>query len=317
MVSVIVPVYNTSKYLRKCLDSLVNQTYKNIEIIIINDGSTDNSDEIIKEYEQKYNFIKYFKNENQGISKTRNFGIEKANGEYILFVDSDDYVDETLIEKAYNYANENNLDMVVWDYYQNYDDKKLEEYRLPEFNITNILETPTLLNDLNYAPWNKLYKKCLWDNHEFPMLKYEDFGILPRVFLECKRIGKINECLNYYLVRDNSETTTMNSKVFDILKVLELNNNYFKENDILKKIYSEVEYLNVYHLTIYIIRQRYQKDKKIANKFIDEAYKFLDYNFPSWRKNKYYNKRNLFKRIIEKNKTFAKIYCSFYRTFKK
>ena len=102
-ISVIVPVYNTSKYICKCLDSLINQTIKNeIEIIIVNDGSTDNSEEIIKNYIEKQenkNLIKYYKKQNEGIAKTRNFGIEKATGEYILFVDSDDYIDNKLIEK--------------------------------------------------------------------------------------------------------------------------------------------------------------------------------------------------------------------------
>ena len=89
-ISIIVPIYNSEKYLNKCIDSLINQTEKNIEIILVNDGSTDNSEEIIKEYKDKR--IKYYKNKNQGIGKTRNFGIEQATGSYIMFVDSDDYI---------------------------------------------------------------------------------------------------------------------------------------------------------------------------------------------------------------------------------
>ena len=289
-ISVIVPVYNMSKYLNKCLDSLVNQTFKDYEIIIINDGSTDNSLDIIKEYKNRYpDLIIYYDNQNQGISKTRNQGIEVSKGEYIMFIDSDDYVDTTILEKAYKKAINDNLDMVVFDYYDVYEKtNQIIEHKLPDFNITNILGTPLLLNQINYSPWNKLYKKELWLNNKFPVLKYEDLGVLPRVYLESKRIGKINECLNYYLIRNNSETTTMNNKIFDILKIMELNNTYFKENDYLNKIYDEIEYLNIYHLTIYIIRQRYQKDKAIANKFINEAYEYLNNNYPNWRKNKYY-----------------------------
>lgn len=99
-ISIIVPVYNTEKYLKKCLDSLINQTFKDIEIVIINDGSTDNSEKIIKEYEQKYSDkIKSYKKENGGLSSARNYGISKANGEYIAFVDSDDYVDLEVFDK--------------------------------------------------------------------------------------------------------------------------------------------------------------------------------------------------------------------------
>lgn len=318
-ISVIVPVYNMSKYLNKCLDSLVNQTFKDYEIIIINDGSTDNSLDIIKEYKNRYpDLIIYYDNQNQGISKTRNQGIEVSKGEYIMFIDSDDYVDTTILEKAYKKAINDNLDMVVFDYYDVYEKtNQIIEHKLPDFNITNILGTPLLLNQINYSPWNKLYKKELWLNNKFPVLKYEDLGVLPRVYLESKRIGKINECLNYYLIRNNSETTTMNNKIFDILKIMELNNTYFKENDYLNKIYDEIEYLNIYHLTIYIIRQRYQKDKAIANKFINEAYEYLNNNYPNWRKNKYYKKRNILKQIIETNKGIATFYCNIYRLLHK
>ena len=91
-VSIIIPIYNASKYLKRCLDSVINQTKTELEIILINDGSTDNSEEIIKEYKDKR--IRYFKNKNQGIGKTRNFGITKATGKYIMFLDSDDFLDK-------------------------------------------------------------------------------------------------------------------------------------------------------------------------------------------------------------------------------
>ena len=115
-VSVVVPVYNTSKYLRRCLDSLVNQTLKNIEIIIVNDKSTDNSKDIIKEYENKYQNIKVIHNKiNKGIGYNRNLGIEIASGKYIAFVDSDDYIDLNLYEKMYEYSEEKKLNLCVCD----------------------------------------------------------------------------------------------------------------------------------------------------------------------------------------------------------
>ena len=112
-VSVIVPVYNTGKYVEKCLNSLTNQTIKDeLEIIIINDGSTDNSENVILKYKaENPNIIKYYKKENTGIADTRNFGIEKAQGEYIIFVDSDDYVDVKLVEKLMPYI-DNNVDLI-------------------------------------------------------------------------------------------------------------------------------------------------------------------------------------------------------------
>lgn len=104
--SIIIPVYNTSKYLRRCLDSVVNQTLKDIEIIVIDDGSTDDSLEIIKEYMRKYNNIKGYTKDNEGVAKTRNLGINRAKGTYIGFLDSDDYVDPGYYEELYSYAPE-------------------------------------------------------------------------------------------------------------------------------------------------------------------------------------------------------------------
>ena len=107
-VSIIVPVYNTSSKLHKCLDSLVNQTIKDIEIIIVNDGSTDNCEQVVNEFKIKYNnIIKYYYKINEGVAKARNFGIKKANSDYIFFVDSDDYIDTRLIERVMPYINEN------------------------------------------------------------------------------------------------------------------------------------------------------------------------------------------------------------------
>ena len=110
-VSIIIPVYNTERELKKCLASVVNQTIINTEIIVVNDGSTDGSEEIIRYFERKYNNVKYYLKKNSGIADTRNYGVSKATGEYIIFVDSDDYIDETLLEKLEPYINKQ-IDMI-------------------------------------------------------------------------------------------------------------------------------------------------------------------------------------------------------------
>ena len=111
-ISVIIPVYNTEKYLRRCFDSVIAQDYKNLEIVIINDGSEDNSEQIINEYKKKYpELISYYKKENSGVADTRNFGIEKAQGDYIMFLDSDDYIDKALLKTLEEYVNKN-IDLI-------------------------------------------------------------------------------------------------------------------------------------------------------------------------------------------------------------
>ena len=135
-VSVIVPVYNVEKYIDKCLESLVNQTLKDIEIIIVNDGSTDNSIKIVEEYKEKYkNKIIYLEKENGGLSDARNYGIQYAKGEYIAFLDSDDYVDRKMYEKLYNKAIENNSDIVECDFYWKYTNKLILDTRNEYKNI--------------------------------------------------------------------------------------------------------------------------------------------------------------------------------------
>ena len=122
-VSVIVPVYNVEKYLAKCLDSLINQEFFNYEIIVVNDGSTDNSQEIIEEYAKRYDIIKDVFKKNGGLSSARNYGLEKASGKYITFVDSDDYVDENMYLKMYEKAKSGNFDIVTSDINYVYNDR--------------------------------------------------------------------------------------------------------------------------------------------------------------------------------------------------
>ena len=106
-VSIIIPVYNTEKYLKRCFDSVIAQEYENLELVIINDGSIDNSEQIINEYKNKYpDLIRYYSKENTGVADTRNYGIEKANGEYVMFLDSDDYLDKALLKTLEEYINE-------------------------------------------------------------------------------------------------------------------------------------------------------------------------------------------------------------------
>lgn len=145
-VSVIVPIYNTEKFLEKCLDSLVNQTLKEIEIILVNDGSPDNSEEICFSYLKNNEIIKYFKIQNGGCSNARNFGISKATGKYIMFVDSDDYVDLEFCRKMYKKIEREKLDLVSCNFkLVDLEDKVLEFKKLK--NSAEKDKLKTLLND--------------------------------------------------------------------------------------------------------------------------------------------------------------------------
>lgn len=311
-VSVIVPVYNTEKYLKNCIDSLLKQNFEDYEIIVINDLSPGNAEEIIKSYNDKK--IVYIKNKtNKGIGYNRNLGIKKAKGEYVCFIDSDDYVKEDFISKMYNYSKENNLDLCVCDYV-NVDEEgnKLKEFNLSDFCITNYEENNKILCEINLAPWNKLYKKDMLVKNKIEFsetLKYEDLSFVALSIKNSKKIGKINEQLNYYTIHNNSETTTRDKRVFDIFKQLDIVRNEYKSGKYLDELTASV-------LLNYTIQQRYQIDKDTQSKFIDDAFKYLNDNNIDYKHSEYIKNRSFLKRLIEKNKFITKIYCKIYRMLK-
>lgn len=312
-ISIIVPVYNAEEYLKKCLDSLVNQTKKELEFILINDGSTDKSEEIIKTYKDKR--IKYFKNKNQGIGKTRNFGIEKSSGKYLMFLDSDDYFSNDACEILYKEAEKEKADLIVFDYYR-VEKGNLNEVKIESFNATNIKDDPNLLLKVNLGPCNKIYKTDLIKNNGIKFeesLKYEDTLFVVKAIYNAQKIIKLNRFLHYYMIHEKSETTVRDERVFDILKIVDKIRKYLK-ND--KSIKETVDKLTVQILTNYTIQQRYQSDKNIAMKFIDSAFDYLSENVPNYKNNKYYSGRSFVKRTIEKSKTLTKVYIQLYRTVK-
>jgi len=313
-ISIIVPIYNAEKYIEKCLDSLVKQTKKELEFILVNDGSTDKTEKIIEKYKDKR--IKYFKNKNQGIGKTRNFGISKATGKYMMFLDSDDYLDVTACEKLYKKAIFDKLDMVVFDFYR-VEDNDLKEVIINDFEITSLKDNNNVLLDINLGPCNKLYRSDIINKNKIKFLedlKYEDTSFVVETINNSKRIGKLNEFLHYYVIHNQSETTVRDERVFDIIKVVDKIRNYFKDN---KELTETVDKLTVRILTNYTIQQRNQKNIKTGMKFIEEAFAYLEKEVPDYKNKKYYNTRGSVKAFIEKNKLISKVYCYIYRMIKK
>lgn len=306
-ISIIVPIYNASKYLEKCLDSLINQTKKELEFILINDGSTDNSEEIIKKYKDKR--IKYFKNENRGIGKTRNFGIEKSSGKYLMFLDSDDYLETNACEVLYEKVEKESLDLLVFDYYR-VEKTSTEEVKIPSFKTSNIKENKDLLLNINLGPCNKIYKSDLIKNNNIKFdekLKYEDTLFVIKTIYNAKKVAKLDQVLHYYVIHEKSQTTVRDERVFDILKMIDKIRMYLKSD---KEVKETVDKLTIKILTNYTIQQRYQSDKKLAMKFIDEVFKYLEKEIPDYKNNKYYENRGI-KKIIEKNKFLTKAYVTF------
>ena len=310
--SIIIPTYNRSKYITKCLSSVLNQTYKNIEVIIIDDGSTDNTEEIIKTFNDER--IRYFKNTNHGIGYSRNFGIEKATGDYIFFLDSDDYINSDSVDKMLKNINDN--DILIFDYKEIFEsDIKEKINKIPVFNDYILLDHPELINLVNLGPCNKVYKKSLLidNNIKFPEdIKYEDALFVIETLKNAKYISSCGIVLTNIVVHKGNETLTVDKRVFDIFKVLDL-----IKKELNSKVYEqELNKLIVKKITTYTVSQRTQTNKKTSKTFINEAFKYLKLNVPDYKNNKYYKDRSFVKRSIEKNKALTKIYCKLYKLIK-
>ena len=222
--SIIVPAYNTEKYIDKCLKSIFSNTYKNFEVIIVNDGSTDKTEDIINKYIKKYDNIIYIKQKNMGLSLARNNGVKKATGDYLLFIDSDDYVEKNLLENINKDIDD--LDVLRYQLNMVFNDKIIP-YGEKEFNVTNGIDAFEKIVRYKFIEMAALYvinrKYYLDNNFMFEKDVYhEDYGLLPLVIATAKKVKSINYLGYNYVQRDGSimssnDTEKMKKKMDDML----------------------------------------------------------------------------------------------------
>ncbi len=267
LISIIVPIYNVEKYLIRCIESIINQTYKTIEIILVDDGSTDNSSKICDEYKNKDKRIKVIHKKNGGLSSARNVGLDIAKGKYIGFVDSDDYISPNMYEMMYNNLIKTSGDIIIcnFSYFKKEPPSFTTEFNLKEYtNIEAILELIKLKKRKieDYA-WNKLYKKELFKNIRYPeRFLYEDIGTTYKLFNKSKKIVTIDCRLYAYYDNGNSITYNNNTqKIFDRIEMIE--NRY---NDLIKnyKEYKDlIETNRIITLLAAVMWSSHFKNKKI------------------------------------------------------
>ena len=238
LVSIVVPVYNSKESLMFCVDSLLKQTYKNIEIVLIDDGSTDESPILCDSLEEKYNNVRTYHKENGGLSSARNYGIEKSSGEYICFVDSDDYINYKMIEILMDSIYKNNSDisvcnfMDVYDYSNNQKNAEFDKISIENFSKFEALKMLTNLN-VGFAPnvCNKIFNKKLFSNNLFPNGKlYEDMIVTTTAINNSNNISYINVPLYYYYQRKDSITKSYNLKEYDHIEMSMLVLKYIEKN---------------------------------------------------------------------------------------
>ncbi len=305
-VSIIVPVYNVKEYLARCLDSLVNQSLKDIEIIVVNDGSPDNSQKIIDDYCKKYKNVKSFIKENGGLSDARNFGIEKAQGEYIAFLDSDDYVTTDMYMEMYNKAISGDFDMVVCDLNYVYDDKIIKASCNVKKDTNNIKDV--MLN-IYPAAWNKIFKRNLMDKGiRFKKgVWFEDVEFIYRLLPYINTIGVVHKTFNQYVQREGSITNTINKKLYHYIDNWNGIVEYYKKNNLYEDYKLELEYCYVRYIYATFIKQASKYNYKDYMDAVESAISNVRKNFPKYKKNKYFYKSLKGIYMLMFNKQIAKI----------
>lgn len=300
-ISIIVPVYNSEKYLKQCINSICNQTLEDIEIIFINDASTDSSLEILKYYEKQDKRIKVINlEENQGPGKVRNLGIKNANGKYIGFVDSDDYIFPDMYSDLYQGAIENqtviarcNNKKIIF----NVDFRKIIGRSASNTGGSKIIvpmNNQEFLQQENVACWNKIYEHDFISNFSFPEdIAFEDYPMVIKMLGSADRIFHLDKINYAYRIRPNSITTSYDRN-FD-LSVLDI----FECNDQIQKYYQEKGLLTVFNKTltnIYIlhaiskvppiltISMPLAKKKELINSFIN----LMEIEYGNWQENEFY-----------------------------
>lgn len=286
LISVVIPIYNVEQYLRDCLQSIINQTYNNLEIILIDDGSPDNCGKICDEYEKKDSRIKVIHKKNGGLSDARNYGLKLATGKYITFIDSDDYVDMHFIEYLYSAIKRTNADISFCDYTETKGTMDLNTEKLLYDNfgeeVYNNLEMLKQLyipqkHGYEFVAWGKLYKTELFtkNNIFYPVGKlHEDTFTTYKLIYYAKKICSIDYKGYYYRIRSGSiMTSEFNIKRFDMMEATRMACTFFEDK---KEVSTFNLAVNLHFNTImklyYMIENNYNKEdkKELQNKVIDE-----------------------------------------------
>ena len=273
LISVIVPVYNVEKYLRKCIDSIINQTYRNLEIILVDDGSPDNCGAICDEYAAEDSRVKVIHKKNEGVSVARNEGLEKSNGELIIFIDPDDFIENEMLADMHDNIIKYNVDVVCCGYFIEKLDEMIRKYPNRGIFSSNELIEKLFSMEVFSVIWNKMFKKSvLLDNKnkyiQFPIGIYmgEDVLWLTRVLKRCKEGYCIDKCYYHWIRREESATgsldTKIDSKVLSELYaykcIYEENRNNFKLCSFIvnKRLITVKSYIN-------IARKNHQKELEL------------------------------------------------------
>lgn len=292
-ISIILPVYNTSEYLDCCIKSLLSQTLEDIEIIAVNDGSTDNSFEILRKYQAENSGRLYVYNtENQGVSHARNFAVEKSCGEYLWFVDSDDYIEPDACEKLYTKAIDDGNDLVLFSRYD-VDGETEEKTQNKTFHFNQsfkMADKSYELVKLSPFPWNKLVKRELFAKTHFPEgIRFEDLPVAFILAVNAKSIGVINDYFYDYRQRVGF-LSKFNESTLDIVNAVDYMKSELESQGLYDCFKTEIEYVTVRHFLYRFEQLLTVNDKdclELKKKLVNTLFDYLEKNYPNMAENPY------------------------------
>lgn len=296
LISIIVPVYNVNLYLNRCVESILNQSFENYEICLIDDGSTDGSELQCDLYATKYeDKVRVVHQKNQGLGGARNTGIRLARGDYLFFVDSDDYISESCLQLLADEINRRKPDLLIFNFEKVDESGRVKEISSDRFAkyepgmySSRVENKKELLLSFPSA-CNKIFKRSLFINYNiwFPSkVWYEDIRTVLKVYQVADRIFYLNQTIYYYVERTGSITNNLNvEKNKEIIEAFYDIIEYYQSHGIYKQYYSELEYIAIRHL--YIAASLRVLNITIDNEIIDCFKYFMKENFPLYKKNRY------------------------------
>lgn len=309
-ISLIIPVYNVENFITRCLASVEKQTYKDFEVIIVNDGSTDSSAQIIDSFASQNPNFKVFTIENRGLGGARNYGIEKATGEYIIFLDSDDYIAENCIERFVSSAERDDGDIICCNFCDVAEDGTPLLYYKNRFSeaITNIYKQPQILFN-RFSALGKMFKRELFEDMQFVSREwYEDLRLIVKLYLNAKKIVYIEDFLFFYVQRQGSIMNNSNVKRnLEIIAAFEDVLSYYKEKNVYDTFKEEFNYLVVEHILIAAVTRVALTKNKAKKAVINKLLEYVS-SFDGIYKNRYIKRLSLQKRLIlflNKNKLYS------------
>ena len=299
LITVVIPVYNVESYIKECLDSISAQTYQNLEILAVNDGSTDHSRQLLEEAAAGDSRIQILDKENGGLSDARNYGTAYAKGKYICFIDGDDMISPVYVEHLLTAMQNNGADIAACDMEYVYEDGKREYSSGGDFTCESISTRPSLIR-INNSACNKLYRTALFEEVNYPKGKlYEDLATVPILIYRSQNVAKVDEPLYFYRQRSGSIQHKIDERVFHIYDAIDRCRDYVLFHGREETILEEIRHMYIIYgldITTLKIKDMDQSGDRIG--MLKQNMKLLTERYPDYRNDSYLKQMGFKKKLI-------------------